>query len=425
MKSKVYYGWYIVLASSIVTLVTVGMRMSVGPFFLPILADFDMTRTHLSAIIAVGMFVYGIAMPLTGYLEKILSTRFVLISGAVIVFLSCLWMIYANSVLSLLLSFGVFLSLGLAFTSPVALTPVIARWFVNKRGQALFYLATGSMAGIAVMNPVFTVLIELYGWQQTMFIFALTFLALIIPTALFVIREDVPPEADRGHEEDQVKKKSASSQRYEKELTIKEAVKTLPFWQISLGLFACGYSMNLIGTHGIPMLVDHGFSEITASFAIGLIGLVAIAGTLLMGKLSDQMPRKNILAVIYLVRGIGFIFLVWVTTATGLYAVAIIAGFVWAGSNALSSAIITDLYGVRLVGILYGWAYFSHQVAATISSLLGGWGYETFQTHFVSFGSAALVLFVASWISYRIPLHLKMDDPNYYNPLQEKVVSKM
>lgn len=401
-ESKLYYGWYIVLASTIITLVTVGMRMSVGPFFLPILEDFQISRTHLSAIVAAGMFVYGIGMPLAGYLEKKFGTRFVLLTGAAIVLLSCLWTMAAHSSISLLLSFGICLSLGLAFTSPVALTPIIARWFVKKRGEALFYLATGSMAGIAIMNPIFTAFINQYGWRQTILIFALTFIALIVPTAFFVIREKVTDSLDRQEKERVGESKLQG-------LTIKEAVKTRPFWQICIGLFACGYSMNLIGSHGIPMLVDHGFPEMTASFAIGLIGLVAIAGTLLMGRLSDHFPRKKILALIYLVRGIGFIFLLVVISAPQLYAVAAVAGLVWAGSNALSSAILTDLYGVRIVGILYGWAYFSHQVAATISSFLGGWGYEMFHTHLVSFGSAALILFIASWISVRIPEKLSKE----------------
>lgn len=408
VEGKGYYGWKIVVASSILTLITVGMRMSIGPFFLPMLASFDMTRTSLSMIVAIGMFVYGVGMPLAGYMERRFGTKLVLLSGAVVVFSSSLWTMSAKTPLSLLLSFGIFLSLGLAFTSPVAVTPLIARWFTKRRGQALFYLSTGSMAGIAIMTPVNTLLIEAIGWQQTFLVFAFVFVLLVIPIALFVVREvdpDVVEDKLSTGAEDQVKP-VRDLQEPHPGLTVKEAIKTLPFWQICIGLFACGYSMNLLGSHGVPMLVDHGFTEMTASFAVGLIGLVAIPGTILLGKIADKMPRKNILSLIYLIRGIGFVFLVWVTMAYQLYAVAFIAGFVWAGSIALSSAILSDVYGVRLLGVLYGWAYFSHQVAATASSLLGGWGYDKFNTHWVSFGSAAIVLFIASYISYRIPKKL-------------------
>ena len=53
-------------------------------------------------------------------------------------------------------------------------------------------------------------------------------------------------------------------------------------------------------------------------------------------------------------------------------------GIVWAGSIALSSAILADVYGVRLVGLLYGLAYLGHQVGGMISSWLGGWAFERY-----------------------------------------------
>lgn len=420
-KGRWYYGWNIVIASAFLTLLTVGMRMSIGPFFLPMLVDFDMTRTNLSMIVAVGMFVYGVGMALTGYMERRFGTRTVLLSGAVIVFFSSIGTMVAKTPISLLFSFGIFLSFGLALTSPVALTPLVARWFIKRRGQALFYLTTGSVAGIAIMTPVNTMLINAFGWQQTFLIFALVFVALVVPTAVFIIRVDVPDGADEGPGTTIIHKKNTIIlQDPHPNLSVLAAMKTLPFWQISIGLFACGFSMNLLGSHGVPMLVDHGFTETTASFGIGMIGLVAIPSTIILGKLSDQLPRKNILSVIYLIRGLGFVFLVSVIFAYQLYLIALIAGFVWAGSVALSSAILADIYGVRLLGVLYGWAYFSHQIAGTISSLLGGWGYDTFNTHWVSFGSAAFVLFTASFVSYLIPkmlvLKKKVDKPKEVLP---------
>lgn len=69
---------------------------------------------------------------------------------------------------------------------------------------------------------------------------------------------------------------------------------------------------------------------------VGVIGLVAIFGTLVLGPISDRLPRRNILAAIYGIRGLGF-------------------------------------FALLLIGILYGWAYLGHQSGAMISSWLGGW----------------------------------------------------
>lgn len=411
-KPKWYYGWYIVIAASVITLFTSGLRMSFGPFFNPILNDFQLSRTDLSIIVAIGMIVYGVAMPLAGYLESLWSAKKVLLIGSFFVLGSSLWMTVANSATELLLSFGIALSIGLAFTSQTPLTPVIARWFIKRRGQALFYLSTGSMTGIAIMNPVSNILIQNFTWQNTMLIFGITFFILIILVALFVLRENVPEGADESIAKTKViKTTKIPIEEPAVQLRLIDSIKTLPFWQISIGLFACGYSMNLLGSHGVPMLIDHGFSSSIASGAIGFIGLVAIPGTLILGSLADKVPKKNMLALIYIARGIGFIFIVLVISTFQLYMVALIAGLAWAGNAALGSAILSDIYGVRQVGMLYGLALFIHQIGASISTILGGWAYETFHTHLISFGSAAILLLIVGVISLRIPQRLKSRAP--------------
>lgn len=396
-----YFGWTIVAAATVLTLLTVGMRMGIGPFFLPMAEDLGFSRSLLASIIAIGMLCYGLGMPMAGYLVGKYGTRPVLLLGTAIVVASTIWTVSARDPWSFFLAFGVLMSLGLAFTSPVALTPVISRWFTRQRGMALFFLSTGSMAGIAVMTPVLTYAIETVGWQNTLLGFAAVFTLVIVPTALFVIRDDAPAHTDLLP--DQIAALDAAPAAPASPLKIRQAIQTSTFWKIVLGLFTCGFSMNLLGTHGVPMLMDHGFDAITSSLGIGLIGLVAIFGTLILGRLSDIVPRRNILAVIYFIRGLGFFALLVVGTHWELYLAATVGGLVWAGSIALSSAILADVYGVRLVGVLYGWAYLSHQVGAMISSWLGGWGYETFGTHWVAFGSSGIVLLIAAAVSMRLP----------------------
>ncbi len=397
-----YFGWNIVGASALITLLSVGMRLSMGPFFLPLTQDMGFSRSLLASVVAVGMLFYGLAMPLAGYLVARYSTRFVLSLGAAIVVVSALWSVNARDPVSFMLSFGAMLSVGLAFASPVALTPVISHWFKRKRGMALFFLSTGSMAGMAIMTPVMALGIEAWGWRQTLLVFAALFACLTLVAAWFVMRDEAPEHADLLA--DQIPAPGDTPAPPIVSLDLREVIRTQPFWLVFLGLFACGYSMNLLGTHGMPMLMDHGFDAFSSSMGVGLIGLVAIAGTVMLGSLADRVPRRNLLAVIYGIRGLGFFALVAVGTHFELYLTASIGGLVWAGSIALSSAILADVYGVRLVGVLYGLGYLGHQLGGTLSSWLGGWGYETFGTHWIAFGSAGVLLFVAAWLSLRLPL---------------------
>ncbi|MFJ8244490.1 MFS transporter [Peribacillus asahii] len=401
-SKRPYYGWYIVLSASVIVLLTMGMRMGIGPFMEPVMVDLGLSRTNLSIIVAIGMIVYGIGMPLAGMLLKTFSTRFVMLTGLTVVCLSIVWTVNSTGSVSFLLSFGVFLSLGLAFLSNISLSPIVSKWFVRQRGKALFYLTTGGMAGIAVMTPLETWLIHLVGWQQTLLIFAGVFICIVLPSAIFIMHEDVPKEADGAGAAGNKGRQEAPL-----DITWKDAVKTRAYWQIVLGLFACGFGMNLLGSHGVPMLMDHHYEPMVASFGVGMIGVVAIFSSLFLAQLADRFPRKNILFLVYFVRGLGFLGLVLAATNWQLFFVAITGGLVWAGSIAMSTAILSDLYGVRLLGILNGWAFFiGHQIGAALGSFLGGWGYEVFGTHLFSFGVAGLLAIIASFASITLPQHL-------------------
>lgn len=397
-----YFGWNIVAAATVLTLLTVGMRLGIGPLFLPMAQDLGFSRSLLSGIVAAGMLCYGLAMPLAGYLVARRGTRFVLLTGVVLVAVATLWSVTTRTPTGFLASFGVLMSVGLAFTSPVALTPVISRWFNRRRGMALFFLSTGSMAGIAVMTPALGLALQWASWQTTLIGFAIVYTALTVPVALWIIRDQAPADGDPPAPP-AAGATAAPAPPVREPLGIAQAMRTGTFIKITLGLFACGFSMNLLGTHGMPMLMDHCFSATTSSLGIGLIGLVAIPSTLVLGRLADRVPRRKLLATIYLVRGLGFFALLSVQAPWQLYAAAAIGGIVWAGSIALSSAILADVYGVRLVGVLYGWAYLGHQGGAMVSSWLGGWGFEQFGTHWVAFGASGLLLLLAAGISLRLP----------------------
>ncbi|MBS0294103.1 MAG: MFS transporter [Proteobacteria bacterium] len=396
-----YFGWNIVAAATAITTLTVGLRLGLGPLFLPMAEDLGFSRSLLSSIVAAGMFCYGVAMPLAGWLVARRGTRFVLLAGTAMLVASTLWAVNARTPLQLLLSFGILMSVGAAFTSPVALTPVISRWFNRRRGMALFFLSTGSMAGIAIMTPALGLALQHASWQAALLGFAALFTAITVPAALFLIRDQAPPDGDAALPglARQANPVAPAAQHY----TVLKAMRTATFLKITLGLFACGFSMNLLGTHGMPMLMDHGFDATTSAFGIGLIGLVAIPSTVLLGRLADRLPRRKLLAAIYCTRGVGFFALLLAGSALELYGTSVIGGIAWAGAIALSSAILADSYGVRLVGVLYGWAYVGHQLGAMISSWLGGWGYEHFGTHWIAFGLSGALLMLAAGVALLLP----------------------
>ena len=98
-----YFGWNIVAAATLVTLLTAGLRMGIGPFFLPMAQDLGFSRSLLAAIVAIGMLCYGIGMPLAGHLVGTRGTRFVLLLGSAMVLVATLWATRARDAISFML----------------------------------------------------------------------------------------------------------------------------------------------------------------------------------------------------------------------------------------------------------------------------------------------------------------------------------
>ena len=63
LKTHWYFGWNIVAAAAFLTLLTTGMRLGIGPFFLPIAHDLGFSRSLLAAIVAVGLLVATTTSP--------------------------------------------------------------------------------------------------------------------------------------------------------------------------------------------------------------------------------------------------------------------------------------------------------------------------------------------------------------------------
>ncbi len=384
------HAWHIVAAGFLVSMLTSGVRFATGPFMASMMADFGLTHTQFSAVVAASMLVYGLFMPVAGRLTDLLGGRLVLIAGGVLLSLSLAVTATTHSTAVLVLSFAFLASVGFAAASQVSLAAVVGRWFVKRRGLAMTFLSSGAMSGIAVMTPLSAVLIERLDWRSTMLLFAAVTFVMVLLSAAAVGRQ--PTEAAGSGA-------APSSSQAE----WRKALGARPFWMLVASFFACGFSMNLLGTHGVPMLEHHGFPAVTAAFGIGLIGLISVFGSLAIGAASDRLGRNVFLALIYAVRGLGFLALVFVGREWELYAVAAVGGLVWAGSSAMTSAMTADLFGARSVGTLFGLIYLGHQVGAAAGSYLGGWGFDTYGSYLMPFALTSAILLAAAYIALRTP----------------------
>jgi len=89
------------------------------------------------------------------------------------------------------------------------------------------------------------------------------------------------------------------------------------------------------------------------------------------------MPRRWILAAIYCGRSLAtVVFLALPISSWSAYAFGAMTGLLWLSTVPPTSSLIGTMFGTRYLSMLFGLAFFSHQVGGFLGVLLGGVVYE-------------------------------------------------
>jgi MFS family permease len=182
-----------------------------------------------------------------------------------------------------------------------------------------------------------------------------------------------------------------------------DALQTLAFWQLAGSFFTCGFSMSLLSAHGIPMLTDHGYTPMFASWALGVLGGSSIGFTVMLGALSDRFGRRPVLATIYAGRVLIFAgFFLIRENPMAILTVAVLGGITMAGTGSMTSALIADIYGRFSVSSVFGMIFLVHQTGAAIGSALAGVLFEATGGYGPAFALACLFLTGAAIVALNI-----------------------
>ncbi len=400
IKRSIFYGWWVVAAFCVSTFISTGVRHAVGPFLKPIVGDLGLDRASFSAVIALSLFLYGVFMPLAGMALDRFSVRVVTSAGTVLLVIALVLTALVRNFWEFAAVYGVLVPLGLAGTGPVIASGVVARWFSKRRGMALSVLGSASMTGMSLLVPAVTWLILTTGWRATYVLIAGGVLVLVLPLCLWVVRDS--PES-LGLTADGAAAVPGARPAAVERVTVGDALSTLAFWQLAGSFFTCGFSMSLLSAHGIPMLTDHGYSPMFASWALGVLGGSAIGFSVMLGALSDHFGRRPVLAAIYAGRVFIFAgFFLIRDNPTAILMVAVLGGITMAGTGSMTSALTADIYGRFSVSSVFGLIFLVHQTGSALGSSLAGVLFETTGGYGAAYVLACVFLGTAAVVALNI-----------------------
>lgn len=356
----------VVVCGCLIAMISFGPRSSLGFFLTPLSQTNHWGRDVFAFAVAIQNLLWGIGQPFAGAIADRFGTNRVLCVGAVLYALGLAIMARSTTPEELGLSAGVLIGLGLSGCSFNIVLGAFGKLLPEKWRSLAFGAGTAAGSfGQFLYSPIAVALMDKVGWQQALLIFAGVTL-FILPLSL-ALATPVASVAQAS-----VAKSTQSARQ-----AFAEAFGHRSYVLLVLGFFTCGFQLAFITVHLPSYLIDRGLSAEIGGWTLAVIGIFNIVGSLGSGWLSTRMPKRYLLSSIYFIRAaaiVAFITLPASPTATLIFGA--VTGLMWLSTVPPTSALVAVMFGTRWLAMLFGFAFFSHQVGGFLGVLIGGIAFE-------------------------------------------------
>ena len=345
---KNFYGWKMVWALAVSTTVAYGvLYYAFAVFVKAIELELGWNRAQASGAVSLSFVIGALVSPLLGRLTDRHGARGIMAIGTVAAAL----LVFAWSrVSSLPMLYLIFAALGVTssatFYDP-AFTAV-AVWFKRDRSKALLIITLVAGLASTIFVPLSTFLLERIGWRDALAVLAAMLLA-TAPLLWLVVRRH--PE-DMNTTVDGLTMMLEAHPRPIAPGT-RDWIRSSTFWSIAIGFALARLAVSTLAPHLVPLLRERGYSgAITATLA-GSVGVLQLAGRLLIAPLTRIVSLTVLTAATFSVHGLGLVMLATHTDA-GVWAFIALYGSTNGAITIARAALTADLFDNRIYGAVSG-----------------------------------------------------------------------
>ena len=180
---RLFYGWWIVGASVIISLYTAGtVFYGFTVIFEPIATELGWSYTQISLAASLRGLEMGLLAPVVGVLVDRLGPRRLMLAGCVVAAAGLLLLSRTEDLVTFYGAF-VLISIGLSSCTMTVLTTAVATWFRRRIGLATGIAICGFGLG-GLMIPVLVRLVASYDWRVTVALLAAGLVVVVAPLSL-------------------------------------------------------------------------------------------------------------------------------------------------------------------------------------------------------------------------------------------------
>ena len=360
--------WLVLLAAAGTFALTMGTRQSMGLFLGPLNTATGLGLGNISLAFAFGQLWWGLTQPFAGALADKLGAGRVLALGVGLVALGMVITPFMTSTAGLILAIGVLAAGGAGMAGPAVLMATTMRLIPpERRAMATGIVNAGGSAGQFVMAPVAGALLIGLGWSSAMQVMGLLVL-LALPAALVLRGAPAPALAGPG---------PAAAAPLSTGQAVRAALRHPSFLLLAGGFFVCGFHVAFLGTHLPGVVAACGLPLQYAGWALAMLGLFNIVGSLAIGWAMGRWRLKSLLSLIYAARGLFVLaFLLAPKTGVVMLLFAAAMGVTFLSTVPPTAGLVAKFFGTGHMATLFGLVMLTHQVGGFLGAWLGGKVFE-------------------------------------------------
>jgi predicted MFS family arabinose efflux permease len=369
---------------------------SFGAFIKPLSLEFGWSRQTIATAFACASFTLGLCSPVLGLLLDRFGPRRVLLPS-IAVFALAFGSLSAlhKSLPQLFCTFILIGAIGNA-TAQLGYTRAVSTWFRERRGAALAVLLTGSSLGMVAVPILAQSLITAVGWRMSYMMLASLPLLIAFPIAALFVRERKP---EVGTVPNAATPMDAS------------ALKSRAFWILLATLVLGAMSTTGIITQLSALLTDRGITARGAGYAVAAAGAASFGGRLSTGWLLDRFFAPRVGTFLLFTTSMGLYLLKTAATLPTALVAAVLIGFSMGGESDVTPYVLARYFGLKSLGLLYGWAWMAFAIAAAAGSIFLGRAFD----HSGTYAGVLQLFSVATFAAGALMLAM----PRYPDPVTQ------
>ena len=394
MSPSPHYRWYIVALTLVNQALALGVLVySFALFVVPLLDEFEVSRSKVMLAILSFQIVTGLLSPVLGRYMDQFAMRLLVLSGALAMSLGLFLLSLATEFWQIVALHVTLLPVGMILTGTLASQTMVSKWFTEKRGLAIGVSSMGTSLGGLSVPLVTTWLIGQQGWQGAYLVLATLSLILLVPLNYLVLRHDPPILRLQA---------SATSGVEMKTWTTRQILESWAFWIPVLALIpinaAFGGTQFNLGAY----MSDLGYGQAVAAQLIAVTSGAMIVGKLFFGSLGDRVDHRKLY---WFMAGLLLVSMYFFEGSPGrpaLFLAASLQGFATGGVMPMMGIMYSSRFGTLSFGRVLGLVNLFLMIGS-FGSILSGWIFDLTQSYDAAFQVFALLLLPGTIVMYFLP----------------------